>query len=60
MICYSLRRLMSIFGVNELKKRLKGLVLHFLLIYQPFLNLLKFFYKNRLSNIYGSNYNKAA
>ena len=34
MMCYHLRRLMSIFGSNELQMRLKGLILHFLAKYR--------------------------
>jgi transposase len=34
MMCYNLRRLMSIFDVNELKSRLKDLVFHFFAKYQ--------------------------
>ena len=37
MICYNLRRLMSIFEVNELKNKLKGLVYCFLNLAKPFL-----------------------
>lgn len=33
MMCYNLRRIMSIFGVNELKSRLKSLVVHILTKY---------------------------
>ena len=33
MMCYNLRRLMSIFDINELKVRLKSLVFHFLSLY---------------------------
>lgn len=33
MMCYNLRRLMSIFEINELKERLKSLVRHFLFKY---------------------------
>lgn len=43
MICYNLRRLMSIFGINELKNRLKGLVLHFLALTRAFLTILSKF-----------------
>lgn len=47
MICYNLRRLMSIFGVNELKKRLKGLTLHFSSIYGFILAFLSHFYSSK-------------
>ena len=45
MICYNLRRLMSIFGVKELKKRLKSLALYFLVRYEALLSHFKLFYK---------------
>ena len=43
MICYNLRRLISIFGVNGLKNRLKGLVAYFFQSYEAFLAFLSFF-----------------
>lgn len=46
MICYNLRRLMSIFGVNELKNRLKSLVQNFLITYKLFRLEYESFYKN--------------
>ena len=36
MICYNLRRLMSIFGIDELKRRLKDLISYFYRLYEPF------------------------
>ena len=45
MICYNLRRLMSIFGVRELKKRLKSLALYVLIRYEALLSHFKLFYK---------------
>ena len=43
MICYNLRRLMSIYGVNELKNRLKDLWLYFLKIIRIILAHLRHF-----------------
>jgi len=34
MVCYNLRRLMSIFGVNALKNKLKSLDLYVLMLYK--------------------------
>ncbi len=42
MMCYNLRRLMSIFEINELKSRLKDLVFHFFAKYQPIRAILCF------------------
>ena len=50
MICYNLRRLISIFGVNELKNRLKGLVTYFFQSYEAFLAFLSYFV---LKNVFG-------
>ncbi len=52
MICYNLRRLMSIFEINELKNRLKGLVLTFFNIFKQIKGFLRLFFKksNLLQN----------
>lgn len=42
MMCYNLRRLMSIFEANELKSRLKDLVSHFFAKYAPVRAILSF------------------
>ncbi len=44
MICYNLRRLISIFGINELKYKLKGLVLSFLSIFELIKAFLRLFF----------------
>lgn len=50
MICYNLRRLMSIFTINDLKNRLKGLVLDFLDIIKLFSAILSnYFLKKELA-----------
>lgn len=50
MICYNLRRLISIFTPKELKTRLKSLVLSYLQKYKPFLSLTNPFFKNQLES----------
>lgn len=43
MICYNLRRLISILGINELKNRFKNLYLYFLVIHGSFLRFIRHF-----------------
>ena len=49
MICYNLRRLMSIFSTKDLKNRLKTIALHYFNTIKAFLSFLgdKLFLKNR-------------
>lgn len=47
MICYNLRRLMSIFSVKDLKNKLKALVFTFLDFLKPFKSILRSFYKSQ-------------
>ena len=52
MICYNLRRLMSIFNLNDLKNRLKGLFLTFLPIANLFKAMVRWF---DLKSMFSSN-----
>ena len=47
MTVYNLRRLMSIFGINELKAKLKGLVLSYFNILGLFKAFLSLFLENK-------------
>ncbi len=53
MTVYNLRRLMSIFDINELKTKLKELELQFFKIYRLVKTFLSIFLKNRATNILG-------
>lgn len=44
MICYNLRRVMSIFSIKDLKNKLKELIFHFYRIYDVFLRFLSCFH----------------
>ena len=60
MICYNLRRLLSIFGIKELKERLKSLGLPFFYFYCLFKGITRHFNFKSQTNIANSKYNIAA